>query len=236
MSTTVGKLTSFEIEKIHKQIKGIEDTIVYLKDQRRRISQAILEDIPRNSELIRVPEQEITIDYGSIPIEFINAIRNSRLDRKMSVFYNVDFRNNIFISKEIQQFISEMYNTINHISTLIQISHPSRIYNRTLNDRIEDIMRNRMILSGNIPTIIENNIGWITKFKELRRIVGHKSPIEYNIRFQVRQPTTKAEFIMTNNFTSDEFDMFEIFTYLERLDSYSSEIKNEISRIISVVD
>lgn len=226
------KLTDHEMKKINKQIAGIEMSLDYLNWDRNQIKFAILNEIPKQSKRINVPEKEINLDYSMIPDEFKNAIIVSRLNRKIHIFYNLQFQGNLLLSKEIGRYISDLYNSINHIFNLIVFANPSRFHGRTIADDLQSLKRNKEVLNGNLLKVIENNEQWIKEFKDMRKIDEHKSPMEFYITFNVRKDNSKVRFLMNNNYSNDKYDIFSILNYLDLIIRLFNDVKNEVNLIL----
>ena len=95
-------LTDHEKAKVRLQIRGIENTVQYLRFHRDQIKNHIINAIPQQSSRLIIPEKEINIDYGNIPPEFIKAIKDAKLHLKIYQFYgysSLDFFSSCRISK-----------------------------------------------------------------------------------------------------------------------------------------
>ncbi len=225
-------LTKHEIDKITKQIEGIQNTLTFLKWHKKQLENAILSEIPAQSNRLQVPEKDIEIEWGNIPEIFIENIKKTKLDKKIHQFYNVQFLMNIVISKEIGHFISDMYNTLNHIFNLIIFAHPKRIINIAISDELKSLLNNQKYLNGSLSSILNENEKWINEFKDHRKIDEHKSPIEFFIVFKIRPETSVASFSLKNNYTDNEIDLFEIFEYLSNIELFFEDVKSEIQNIM----
>ena len=202
-------LTDHEKAKVRLQIRGIENTVQYLRFHRDQIKNHIINAIPQQSSRLIIPEKEINIDYGNIPPEFIKAIKDAKLHLKIYQFYNLEFQMDIVCSRWLGHLISDLYNMLNYIFNLIVLAHP-RLSGVTLSDELKSLIKNQSCLFGKLSSVMMQNKAWIEDFKDKRRIEEHKSPMEFHMRFEIRNPDAKAYFLLKNDYTAASVDLIYV--------------------------
>lgn len=223
------KLTDHEKDKITKQIVGIQGTIRFTNCFREKVKQFIIEEIFNKSNSLNVNEKKIELHYINVPSEFVSAIKKSRLDKKVGIFYNIALEN-LNISREIGNYISNLNKIINYIFTLIVFAHPERVVKKKISDKLKSLKKNKSVLFGRILRIISSNEKWIEKFKEIRRSEDHCSPIRFNIRFEIRRENSRASLLFENNYNKEKIDLSELFNYLDKIENFFNEIKVEVEK------
>ena len=218
--------------KIRTQFELIRRELSLLKNDERRIILLLVQDVFNQSRLIRVPEKDIALNYSGVPDEIKQAIIESKLERKIHLFYNLNFSGDPIISRIFTDYMEAIYRVINYIINLIVYAHPGH----NIGDKIKSILKNSSSLHGNIARIVENNRTWIDEFKKKRAICTHKSPFDYSIQFQVRENDSTIHYILKNNHNDEQIDLFEIFSVVPKLEMFSRDIKQEIQTYLELFE
>ena len=220
--------TDHQLKKIEQQNIGISHTIEFLIFLRENLHNALLSEIERNSSMIEVPEKVIEINYDKLTEPYIKKIKDTKLDKKIHGFYNLNFEVNILITKEISHFISEIYHSINHIIILLILLHPDRRFK----DSLKGLEKNKKHLKGNCWAIIQDNMQWIEEFKEMRGKISHKSPFIFYLKCRIREENSTIHLTLEDNYENKEYDICSIFEFLDKLINLFKGIEEEKMKLL----
>ena len=222
-------ISSYQKEKIRKQIDLIEEEIRLMRQDINTLIGAVAEEIHNYSRTINVPKRTISIDYSRIPAPIEIAIKSSELDQKISLFWNIQFKGSPRLSRLCMDVIAAIYRALNHCVVIICQVHEGI----SLGDHYESLLKNIEKLDGGIAELIKKNAGWVKEFKDDRFVSEHRSPVEYFLIFQVRPEGTTAHLSLQNPHNKAECELFNLIGYLNKLEDFFGILRAHISDLIN---